>query len=213
MWETWVRSLGWEDPLEKGKAAHLQYSGLENSMDYIVLGVAKSQTQMSDCHFHFQALLGCFTLDIVSSRLLLTGACPAWTPRPPRRPHLPDPEPDLLGCPGPTWPSRLIQPLPKPRLWSFSVVNDRESSTNQMMEVVIQDLGFLRCTAPSCFLSWPSLCSGCSGLWEVIFKLKQLKVKGNFCKCLKGFCKSLKGFSVCLFLKLTRWGFPWWSSG
>ena len=20
MWETWVRSLGWEDPLEKGKA-------------------------------------------------------------------------------------------------------------------------------------------------------------------------------------------------
>ena len=25
VWETWVRSLGWEDPLEKGKA--LQYSG------------------------------------------------------------------------------------------------------------------------------------------------------------------------------------------
>ena len=22
MWETWVRSLGWEDPLEKAKAAH-----------------------------------------------------------------------------------------------------------------------------------------------------------------------------------------------
>ena len=22
MWETWVRSLGWEDPLEKGKAIH-----------------------------------------------------------------------------------------------------------------------------------------------------------------------------------------------
>ena len=22
MWETWVGSLGWEDPLEKGKAAH-----------------------------------------------------------------------------------------------------------------------------------------------------------------------------------------------
>ena len=22
MWETWVRSLGWENPLEKGKAAH-----------------------------------------------------------------------------------------------------------------------------------------------------------------------------------------------
>ena len=38
MRETWVRSLGWEDPLEKGK-----YSGLENSMDFIVRGVAKSQ--------------------------------------------------------------------------------------------------------------------------------------------------------------------------
>ena len=22
MWKTWVRSLGWEDPLEKGKATH-----------------------------------------------------------------------------------------------------------------------------------------------------------------------------------------------
>ena len=30
MQETRVRSLGWEDPLEKGKATH---SGLENSMD------------------------------------------------------------------------------------------------------------------------------------------------------------------------------------
>ena len=32
MRETWVRSLGWEYPLEKGKAT-LQSSGLENSMD------------------------------------------------------------------------------------------------------------------------------------------------------------------------------------
>ena len=30
MWETRVQSLGWEDPLEKGKATH----SLENSMDY-----------------------------------------------------------------------------------------------------------------------------------------------------------------------------------
>ena len=22
MWETWVQSLGWKDPLEKGKATH-----------------------------------------------------------------------------------------------------------------------------------------------------------------------------------------------
>ena len=33
MQETWVRSLGQEDPLEKGKGYPLQYSCLENSMD------------------------------------------------------------------------------------------------------------------------------------------------------------------------------------
>ena len=43
MRETWVQSLGWEDPLEKGTATHY-YSGLENSMDCTVHGVAKSQT-------------------------------------------------------------------------------------------------------------------------------------------------------------------------
>ena len=37
MQETWVRSLGLEDPLE-GKGCPLQYSGLENSMDCKVLG-------------------------------------------------------------------------------------------------------------------------------------------------------------------------------
>ena len=53
---TWVRSLGWEDPLEKGTGHPLQYSGLENSMDCmysIVHGVAKSQTQLSDFDFVF----------------------------------------------------------------------------------------------------------------------------------------------------------------
>ena len=42
--------LGWEDPLEKGTATHFS-SGLENSMDYIVYGVAKSRTWLSDFHF------------------------------------------------------------------------------------------------------------------------------------------------------------------
>ena len=44
VWETWVPSLGGEDPPEKGKAYPLQYSGLENSMDSIAHGVAKSRT-------------------------------------------------------------------------------------------------------------------------------------------------------------------------
>jgi len=91
MQETWVLSLGWEDPLGEGMAPHssilgfprgspgkesacnvgdlgsvpglgrslgegkvypLQYSGLENSMDCIVRGVAKSQTGLRD-FYHF----------------------------------------------------------------------------------------------------------------------------------------------------------------
>ena len=54
MWEAWVRSLGWEDPWRRERLP-LQYSGLEHSMDYIVYGVAKSQTGLSD--FHFTLLL------------------------------------------------------------------------------------------------------------------------------------------------------------
>ena len=42
--ETWVGSLGWVDPLKKGKATHSSILDLENSMDCIVHGVAKSQT-------------------------------------------------------------------------------------------------------------------------------------------------------------------------
>ena len=81
MQENPVQFLGWEDPLGKvrlsnpaskeyahnvgdlgsipglgrspgeGKGYPLQYSGLENSMDCTVHGVAKSRTQLSDSHF------------------------------------------------------------------------------------------------------------------------------------------------------------------
>ena len=36
----------------EGKGYPLQYSGVENSKDCIVHGVAKSQTRLSDFHFH-----------------------------------------------------------------------------------------------------------------------------------------------------------------
>ena len=39
----------------EGKGYLLQYSGLENSMDYIVHGVAKSQTRLMKFHFHFKS--------------------------------------------------------------------------------------------------------------------------------------------------------------
>ena len=44
MQETWVRSLGWENPMEKGPAHPLQFSGLENPMDCTVHEVTKSQS-------------------------------------------------------------------------------------------------------------------------------------------------------------------------
>ena len=37
----------------EGKGYPLQYSGLENSMDCVVYGVAKNWTRLSDSHFHF----------------------------------------------------------------------------------------------------------------------------------------------------------------
>ena len=48
MRETWVQFLGWEDPLEKGTATQIQFSGLENSTDCIVHGVTQSQTRLSN---------------------------------------------------------------------------------------------------------------------------------------------------------------------
>ena len=52
MQETWVRSLGWEDPLEKGMATHSSILAWRIPMDKgawraIVRGVPKSQTQLS----------------------------------------------------------------------------------------------------------------------------------------------------------------------
>jgi len=53
MRETWVWSLGWEDPLEKGMATHSSILAWRIPMDRgawraIVYGVAKSQTQRSN---------------------------------------------------------------------------------------------------------------------------------------------------------------------
>ena len=53
MWETWVQSLGWEDPLEKGKATHSSTLALRIPWTVcIVHGVTTSQTRLSDFHFH-----------------------------------------------------------------------------------------------------------------------------------------------------------------
>ena len=49
MWETWVQSLGWEDPLEKGKVIH---SSILVWRIYSPWG-SNSWTRPSDFHFHF----------------------------------------------------------------------------------------------------------------------------------------------------------------
>ena len=54
MWETWVQSLGWEDPLEMGKATHSS----------IVHGVAKSPTRLRDSHL--SSPHNCFKLSVFS---------------------------------------------------------------------------------------------------------------------------------------------------
>ena len=49
MQETWVRSLGWEDSLEKAKATHS--SILAWRIPWTIHGVTKSRTRLSDFHF------------------------------------------------------------------------------------------------------------------------------------------------------------------
>ena len=53
MWETWVKFLGWEDPLEKGMATHSSILAWRIPMDRgawraTVHGVSKSWTQLSE---------------------------------------------------------------------------------------------------------------------------------------------------------------------
>ena len=41
MWDTWIQSLGWEDPLEKGKATHSTINGMD----------CNKESRLSDFHF------------------------------------------------------------------------------------------------------------------------------------------------------------------
>ena len=54
--ETWVWSLGWEDPLEKEKAPHSSTLAWRIPWTVWVPGVTKNQTWLSDLHFYIEFL-------------------------------------------------------------------------------------------------------------------------------------------------------------
>ena len=60
MWETWVRSLVWEDPLEKGKATHFSILAWRIPWLYSPWGCKESDmTEQLSLHFtlcHFQQM-------------------------------------------------------------------------------------------------------------------------------------------------------------
>ena len=64
MWETWIPSLGWEDPLEEGMATHSSILAWRIPMDRgawwaTVHEVARSWTRLSDFTFTFIVDLQC----------------------------------------------------------------------------------------------------------------------------------------------------------
>ena len=69
----------------EGKGYPLRYFGLENSMDCIVHGVAKSRTRLSDFHFHLwhvplqNKLTTAYVLP-TSANHLSTYSVPTWEP-------------------------------------------------------------------------------------------------------------------------------------
>ena len=109
MWETWVRSLDWEDPLEQSMATHSIVLAWRNSMDRgawraTVRRVAKSQTRLSDSahrsfHSHLEALFSSLSI-------------PRWQPTP-----VSALSPHLFLCDIRTSPSLLL-PSPNPTLVS-----------------------------------------------------------------------------------------------
>ena len=72
MRETWVQSLGWEDPLENGKATHS--SILTWRIPWTIAhGFAKSQTRLNDftCHLGLLFVIAVHKLLIVLASLVL----------------------------------------------------------------------------------------------------------------------------------------------
>ena len=55
-WEIWLRSLGWEDSLEKGKATHSSILAYRIPWTVYSMG-SQSRTQLSDFHFQGKEII------------------------------------------------------------------------------------------------------------------------------------------------------------
>ena len=73
MQETWVQLLGWEDPLEKGKATHS--SILAWRILWTIHRVAKSRTRLSDFYTLFPL---CWKVEELEGQLALPAADAEW---------------------------------------------------------------------------------------------------------------------------------------
>ena len=51
IWETWVQSLGWKDPLEEGKATHCSILAWRSPWTIQSMGLQRVGTRLSDLHF------------------------------------------------------------------------------------------------------------------------------------------------------------------
>ena len=84
MWETWVRFLGGEDPLEEGIATHSSIFAWRIPMDRgawwaIVHRVTKGWIRMSHFHFHFlSGMAKCFMFILFLSCPNLESATSPW---------------------------------------------------------------------------------------------------------------------------------------
>ena len=80
VWETWVQSLGWEDPLKEGMETHSSILALEHPMDRgvwqaTVHRVTQSRKQLKRMstipHIHPVIMYGCESWTVKKAELML----------------------------------------------------------------------------------------------------------------------------------------------
>ena len=108
MWETWVQSLVWEDPLEEGMATHSSILAWRIPMDRgawwaAAYGVAKSRTRLTRKKYLFLYWSLCLYLLQIQNRTDMFGSSVLTTPPPLSRTPLK--EEQYSSCP---WTKRVV---------------------------------------------------------------------------------------------------------